>query len=78
MWLGYFPLELDPNISDPGITAIQTPEGRTVMECLTCKGHSFIHATKISKNVLVPSTSIALLHVICNGPWTNPNLTVKN
>lgn len=77
MWMGCFPLQFDPNISDPRIIAIQTPKGRTVMGCLTCKGHPSICATKIFKNMLVPSISLGLLHVISIGPGTSPTLTVR-
>ena len=77
MWMGCFPFQFDPNISDPGRIAVQTPKCGTVIERLSCKGHSFIRATKISKNVLIPSNSLGLLHVTSNGPWAIPNLAVK-
>ena len=75
MWIECFPFQLDPSISNPDRIPVQTSKGRTVMEHLSCKGHSFICAIKTSKKSI--NTKHLFRPVISNGPWTIPTLAAK-
>ena len=75
MWIGCFPFQPDPRISDPGRILVQTSKGRTVMEHLSRKGHSFICSIKTSKKSI--NTKHLFRPVISNGPWTIPALAAK-